>query len=169
MRLRLILPCALLAAVMAMAGGCNTSGCTDNRSSLLLAGFYSTSLKVIAVDSLELGGVDAPADSLLVDLDSRPNEVYLPLRSQHTTTSFFLHYAAAALRDPANNDTITLDYTTEPFFASEECGAVYRYRVKRLEYTRHLIDSIALPDSLIDNADVQRMKIIFRTAETEQP
>ena len=169
-RLDMLVPAVMLAATLVAGAGCNTSGCTDNRSSLLLAGFYSSStLKIIAIDSLEMGGVGAPGDSLLIDLDSRPNEVYMPLRSQYTTTSFFFHYASVALRDPANNDTITLDYTSEPYFASEECGAMYRYHVKRLEYTRHLIDSIAMPDSLIDNANVQRMKILFRTAEPSQP
>ncbi len=143
--------------------GCNTSGCTDNRSSILLAGFYSSStLRAITVDSLEMGGVDAPDDSLLVDIDQRLNQVYMPLRSDNTSTQFCFHYASKALDYPELNDTVTLEYSSEPYFASEECGAMYRYHVQRLEYT-HIIDSIALPDSLINNANIERMKIFFRT------
>lgn len=168
-RLRLILLLPIMAVVVAGIAGCNTSGCTDNRSALLLAGFYSSGTwKAISIDSLEMGGVDAPNDSLLIDLNERPNQVYLPLRSQHTTTSFCFHYAAKKLSDPALNDTVTLDYSSEPFFASEECGAMYRYHVHRLVYTTHLIDSIALPDSLINNANVERMKIFFRTAKPDE-
>lgn len=156
-------------ALTAAIAGCNTSGCTDNRSSLLLTGFYSSETRrAISIDSLEMGGVDAPHDSLLIDLDERPSQVYLPLRSIYNTTSFCFHYAAKALSDPALNDTITLDYTSEPYFASEECGSMYRYHVHRLAYTTHLIDSVALPDSLINNANVERMRIFFRTAKPDQ-
>ena len=138
---------------MGLLTQCNTAGCTDNRSSLLLTGFYSsTTLLAISVDSLELGGVGAPNDSL---------------RSRDTETSFYLHYASKTLNDPAFDDVIILRYTSEPYFASEECGAMYRYHIHELRYTRHLIDSIALPDSLINNANVERMKIFFRT-ETSQ-
>lgn len=153
---------------MGLLTHCNTAGCTDNRSSLLLTGFYSsTTLRAISVDSLELGGVGAPNDSLLVTIDERASQVYLPLRSRDTETSFYLHYASKNLNDPAFDDVIILRYTSEPYFASEECGAMYRYHIHELRYTRHLIDSIALPDSLINNANVERMKIFFRT-ETSQ-
>ncbi len=168
-RFRLILLLPVVAVMLAGIAGCNTSGCTDNRSSLLLTGFYSSDTwKAISIDSLEMGGVGAPHDSLLIDLSERPNQVYMPLRSQQTTTSFFFHYAAKELSNPALNDTVTLDYSSEPYFASEECGAMYRYHVHRLEYTTHLIDSIALPDSLINNVNVERMKIFFRTAKPDE-
>lgn len=159
---------ASLVIAALLATGCNTSGCTDNRSSILLAGFYSSgTLRSISVDSLEMGGVDAPDDSLLINIDQRLNQVYMPLRSQQSSTSFCFHYASKALDFPELNDTITLDYSGEPYFASEECGAMYRYHVHRLEYTTHIIDSIAMPDSLINNANVERMKIFFRTANPD--
>lgn len=167
-RQTLIILIGLTAASVAALAGCNTSGCTDNRSSLLLTGFYAMETrKAITVDSLEIGGVDAPHDSLLVAIDDKVSEFYMPLRSQFTSTTFNIHYASKALDDPAIDDVITLDYQAEPYFASEECGAMYRYRVHRLEYTRHIIDSIALPDSLIDNVNTQRMKIFLRTEAPE--
>jgi len=158
----------VIIGVMGVLTGCNTSGCTDNRSSLLLAGFYSSDTrKAISVDSLQMGGVDAPDDSLLICIDDRVSQVYMPLRSRQTATSFCFHYASKALDYPELNDTVTLGYTGEPYFASEECGAMYRYHVNRLEYTTHLIDSIALPDSLINNVNVERMRIFFRTANPD--
>ena len=154
----------VLTVLTASMTGCNTTGCTDNRSSLLLTGFYSsTDRRAISIDSLELGGVGAPHDSLLVSLNERPNQVYMPLRSRDSETSFCFHYAAKALSDPRLNDTISLWYTSEPYFASEECGAMYRYKIHRLTYTTHLIDSVGLRDSLINNANVERMMIFFRT------
>lgn len=152
----------------ALVAACNTSGCTDNRSSLLIAGYYSSqTMKALSVDSLEIGGVGAPDDSLLVTETERTGEIYLPLKSSATSLAFFIRYKSRALDDPRLYDTLRFEYTGEPYFASEECGAVYRYHISRFNYTRHLIDSIALADSLVDNADVQRMRIFFRTATTQ--
>lgn len=168
MRWRRVILWSVIATAGLVAGvvaGCNTSGCTDNRSSLLLAGFYNSSGKKITVNSLEIGGVGAPGDSLLVELKSTVGQVYLPLRSTRNETSFYIHYGQKGLDDPVLNDTIELTYDSTPYFASVECGAVYNYRIRRLSYTRHVVDSIGLVDSLVNNANVERMKIIFRTAQ----
>lgn len=156
---------ALTAAITCVLTGCNTNGCTDNRSSLLLCGFYSNASKPasISLDSIQFGGVGAPDDSLLLNIDERASKLYLPLRSRDNVTSFYIHYCQKGLDYPWFNDTITLGYTSEPYFVSQECGAIYRYHVTKLAYTRHLIDSVALLDSLINNVDIERMKIMFRT------
>lgn len=144
--------------------GCNTSGCTDLQSSIPLAGFYSSaSQQAISVNNLEIYGVGAPGDSILYSGGTALREVYLPLRSDFASTSFCFHYTQEGLDDDALNDTITFHYTSEPYFASEECGAMYRYTITRLSYTQHLIDSVAVTDSLVTNTDIERLKIYFRT------
>ena len=40
---------------------------------------------------------------------------------------------------------------------------MYRYTITRLSYTQHLIDSVAVTDSLVTNTDIKRLKIYFRT------
>lgn len=157
-----------LALIVALISACNTTGCTDNRSSLLLAGFYSMSTqKAIGLESVEIGGISAPRDSLLVDSAERPSEVYLPLRHTRPSTSFFIRYVGEDLMPYHLADTITLDYTSDAYFASEECGAIYRYRVTSLTHTYNLIDSIGLLDSIVDNVNVQKMHIYFRTAQPD--
>ena len=50
---------SLLTALSITLSSCNTSGCTDNQSSIPLAGFYSyNTLREISVDSISVGGVD---------------------------------------------------------------------------------------------------------------
>lgn len=157
----------IIAAVAVITPGCNTAGCTDNHSSIALAGFYSMStLKAITVDSLTIGGVGAPDDSLLVD-SARVSKLVLPLRSTDKTTSFFIHYNQKLLNDPRLNDTLTFDYDSYPYFASEECGAMYQYRITRVAYTRHLVDSVGIVDSLISNLDLEQIHIYMRTADPE--
>lgn len=156
----------MLATVTA---GCNTSGCTDNQSSLPLAGFYSSTTKqAITLRTVEIGGVGAPGDSLLYTSGTELSQVYLPFRSQFDNTSYCIHYTQEGLEDPALNDTISFAYTSQPYFASEECGAMLRYDITGLSYTNHLIDSVVVTDPVITNTDTERIRIYFRTSSAEQ-
>ena len=190
--------------------GCNTTGCVDNQSSIPLAGFYSyETLGAISLSNISVGGVDAPNDSLLLDHATAP-EVYLPFRSLHEETRFFIRYedtgepdpdpdegdnpdnpenpdnpddpdnpeegeeggdepSLAAMRAvPAVGDTLSFKYERIPYFASEDCGAMYRYRVVEMTYTRNMIDSVAMVDSMITNVNRRTIEIYFRT-QTDTP
>lgn len=150
----------------ALTYSCNSSGCIENQSSIPLAGFYAnTTLQKIAVDSISIGGVGAPNDSMIIENGQGVSQVYLPFRSSKTTTGFFIRYEQETFRNDAFNDTITFEYKSIPYFVSEECGAMYYYSISGFKYTRHLIDSISIIDTLITNTDIERIKIFFRTAE----
>lgn len=158
----------LLAALVLQS--CSNVGCTENQNSLPLAGFYSMSTgHAIIPDSITVGGVDAPSDTLLLTLGSRVSSLYLPFRSTRPSTSFYIRYCQKALDRPELNDTLTFDYDAVPYFASEDCGAMYHYRVTAYTYTRHLIDSVGMTDSLITNVDRETIRIYFRTAEPAEP
>jgi len=157
-----------LACLMAMAA-CNTNGCLENRNSVPLAGFYSSAtLKSITIDSVQITGDEMPEDDPLLKAGERVNQVYLPMRSTRPTTTWVLSYKQKELNHPELNDTLTFDYKSTPFFAGNECGVVYYYEITRMEHTCHLIDSVAVTDSLITNIDLERIQIYFRTAEPEE-
>lgn len=157
------------AAIALTAGGCNTSGCLDNRNSLPLAGFYSYQTgKSLTIDSVEIGGVGAPGDTLLATARYRISEVYMPFRATAPSSAFYFRYVSRALNYPELYDTITFDYTSEPRMISEECGVVYLYHITGMTYTQHLIDSVAVTDSIINNLDLERIRIYFRTAESDR-
>lgn len=148
---------------------CSATGCTDNQNSLPLAGFYSMSTgNSITVDSLAIEGIGAPDDSLLLSPSSRVSSLYLPFRSARNETSYCFQYRESRLNHPELYDTLTFRYDAIPFFASEECGAMYHYRVTEYTYTTHLIDSVAMLDSLITNIDRETIQIYFRTADTPE-
>lgn len=158
-----------IAAAALTFQACNTTGCTDNQNALPLAGLYSYETgKSIELDSLEIGGIGAPNDSLLYDASLKLSVIYLPFRSAAQQSSFYIHYAQKALSNPALNDTISFSYTSSPRFISEECGAMYFYHITSMSYTRHLIDSIAITDSTITNVDLERIEIYFRTGSQEE-
>ena len=159
----------LLSALSLVVAGCNSVGCTENQNSVPLAGFYSYStFAKIAPDSVEIGGVGAPNDSLLVTVRSRVNQVYLPFRSIKPSTSFYIAYRQKALDYRWLNDTLTFTYESIPYFASQDCGAMYHYKITNLSYTTHLIDSVGISDSLITNVELERIQIYFRTNDPTQ-
>lgn len=161
-----ILTLLIMAATLLSAlSGCNTAGCTDNQTSVPLAGFYSyTNGRAISIDSVQIGGVGAPGDSLLHARGS-VSEIYLPLRPGRESTSFFFRYTNALLDSLGIADTLTFTYTTVPYFASEDCGAMYRYNITGVSHTSWLLDSVAVIDSAITNTDFQRIQLYYATPE----
>lgn len=145
---------------------CSNVGCTENQNSIPLAGFYSMSThQAVTPDSIAIGGVGAPNDTLLLGPGSRATQVYLPFRSTAPQTEFYIQYKQKALDYPWLTDTLRFVYTATPYFASEDCGAMYHYLITGFSYTTHLIDSVAVTDSLITNIDRETIQIYFRTSE----
>ena len=160
----------LFMTAIAACAACSTDGCLNNQNSLPLAGFYSSAThQPIVIDSIDIGGVDAPHDSLLHTTGTTVSEIYLPFRSAKQTTSFYFHYTQKSLDNPIFNDTLFFRYDSEPYFASEECGAMYRFIIKEVRHTSHIIDSVAITDSVITNTDAQRIQIFMRTQQDNQP
>lgn len=156
-------------ALIAICWSCNSNGCNDNRSSIPLAGFYSSDGKEISLNILEIGGIGAPNDSLILTAGTNVSQVYLPLRSKWDVVKYYIAYRSDGLNYPQLNDTITFRYNSIPFFASEECGAMMIYHVTSIDYTTHLLDSVAMvpADSVITNANVENLRIYFKTSTAE--
>ncbi|MDE5664946.1 MAG: hypothetical protein K2I31_03285, partial [Duncaniella sp.] len=107
-------------------------------------------------------------DTLLLGPGSRVSQLYLPFRSTKSSTEFYFQYKQKALDFPWLVDTLKFDYVATPYFASEDCGAMYHYRITAYSYTTHLIDSVAVTDSLITNIEHETIQIYFRTAEKDE-
>lgn len=165
---KFLIAIALTIAAAAALSSCSTSGCLENRSSIPLAEFYSSATgEVAAFDSIEVSGIGAPADSILSPAGSAISQLYMPMRSTREQTQWRFAYRWKALDYPELYDTLTIDYTSTPYFASDECGVIYRYHIDKLETTRHLIEDVEITDSLITNIDKVYLKIYFRTIEDD--
>jgi hypothetical protein len=161
---------AMLGTVAALLGvtGCSSSSCTDNQNSLPLAGFYVMDVATdgtiapaaVSISGISINGIDAPNDSLLYGESDSESQVYLPFRFDRNSTAYRFY-----VYDSDVADTITFHYDTYPFFASEECGAMYRYQITAVEHTSAFIDSVAVTDSLITNVDLERIQIFIKHNE----
>ena len=169
MKTGLLFSVALCAAVLQ---GCNAAGCTDNKSSLPLAGFYSyQSLEPVTIRDISVGAVGAPNDSLLLEKGSA-NRLYMPFNIGQNSTTYFIRYTAEGLDDPRYFDTITFNYNRVPYFASEECGAMYSYEITSVTNTFHRIDSLAFSCPFLNNVDRESFHIFFNTPtpdDNEEP
>ena len=71
-----------------MLHACNSTGCTDNKSSLPLAGFYSyQTLQPVTIQNISVGAVNAPDDSLLIEAGNA-SKLYLPFNIGENNTTF---------------------------------------------------------------------------------
>lgn len=156
---RLFLP--ILIVLATLVAGCSTGACYDNQNSLPKAGFYSASTgNAVTVSGLSVGGVGAPNDSLLCGPSESVTEIYLPFRPDETSTSFTFKSGLFA-------DLVTFTYETTPYFASADCGAVWRFRIRSVSWSGALIDSVAVVDSLITNVDAMQLKIFLNDPGSE--
>lgn len=156
--------------LVAAAVACNNNGCLDNQNSIPQAGFYSyETLSSVALTKLSIGGIGAPDDSLLLK-NSTASSVYLPFRSEAGKSSFYFVYGEEALAQYDVVDTVTFFYDSQPYFASEECGAMFRYRITGVKHTTWVIDSVGITDSVITNVPRETIGIYFRTStSSNQP
>lgn len=159
---------ATTAIVVSLLAGCSDPGCLDNKSSLPLAGFYDyATLQPLTAHNISVGAVGAPEDSLLIDNGSAMS-TYLPFNIGENSTVFFIRYLGEGLDDPAMFDTLTFVYERLPYYASEDCGVMYKYDVKEFTSTYHRIDSVSLVRPMIDNLESQSIHLFFADL-TPQP
>ena len=156
--MNLALPLSVLAGAAAIAlAACSNEGCQNNRNSIPMAGFYALEgEQQLSVKGLAIYGLGSPGDSLLLDSTRSSHQVYLPLRGEVPSTSFV--FSAGQI-----SDTVTLTYNSWPYFDGEDCGAMWRYELTRIDYQRTLIDSIFITDSLITNIERERLMIFLKT------
>lgn len=142
-----------------------TSQCFNNQSSIGLAGFYSSGThSKISVNNIQIYGVGAPNDSLLLSSSSAVSQVYLPLPVIGSECAYVFHYTQEELSSTELNDTLSLKYEAVPYFAGTDCGAMYVYEIKDFSYTTHIVDSVAIPGMKINNIDRETIQIYLRTA-----
>ena len=163
-------PCLVVFLFIIMSGGCSNGECYDNKNSLPLAGFYSSSERpqAISLDSISIIGIGAPGDSVLQDSVRNISEVYLPFRIDENSTTYEIKYLAGMAGKLKLNDIITFNYDIVPMFVSSACGAVYYYKITSIEYSENFIDSVVCPTGEITNLNRENLKIYFRVSLEEE-
>lgn len=159
-------PAFVMGGIIAFAS-CSNDECLDNKNSLPLAGFYSSDSipKAVSLDSVSIYGVDVPGDSVLHDSVRGLSQSYLPFRIDQNSTTYVIQYLTGLPGRFRLRDTITFNYKIVPWFVSSACGTIYEYDMQSIETTHYIIDSVSCPGKIINNANIENLKIYFRVSD----
>lgn len=150
------------AAGLILIVACSGEGCINNRNSIPLAGFYDLATEQkVSVSRMPVYGIGAPNDSSLLDTVRNSSQVYLPLRGSLTSTAFVFDGGTV-------KDTLTINYESYPYYDGEDCGAMWRYLIHGVVYTRNFIDSVLVTDPLITNIERERLMIFLHIPDPEE-
>ncbi len=100
------------------------------------------SVSVAKLDSLTVYGFDN--DSLILNNSKNVTSVNLPLRTDTTVTTFVLVYSDLS-------DTFQIIHTNREQFISLACGCFVYHDIDTIFSTSHLVDSITVFNSTIEN------------------
>ena len=64
---------------------------------------------------------------------------------------------------------MTFIYDRNPRFVSSACGVSYVFGIKKIRYTRSIIDSVACPLEEITNMDTENLSIFFHVSTEPEP
>ncbi len=161
---------------IALLSSCNYLGCLEYTSSTPVVGIYDkgTGLSA-AIDSLSVYGIGQTEGAPLLDKESSVSSFDLPLPipsdlEQSNTVSFVLVYNQIESEYAyLTNDTITIEYSAYPYFASVDCGAMYNFVIEKLHYTKHteypLLDSVALLQTEIKNEGIENIQLYYNVSQ----
>jgi len=97
------------------------------------------------------------------------NQLYLPFRLDQDTTRYVFRYLQEDLAQADIRDTVTFIYDRNPRFVSSACGVSYVFGIKKIRYTRSIIDSVACPLEEITNMDTENLSIFFHVSTEPEP
>lgn len=157
----------LVVAIAMLLSGCGSSGCLENRTSIPQAVFYAYNhpSQKVSVDSISVYGVGQWNDSLLLDCAKKVTTLDLPFRNNADTTQYVIRYDARALASAQYSDTLTFIYRRHPYFISGDCGVVFNYYIDAVDYTRNVLDSVALVNKEVNNKEQETLRIYYYVAE----
>ena len=153
---------SILTLALLMMASCNDDSCYDNGNSLPLVRFYMSGSGKVDVKGITLRGVDAPGDSIYVNKGTL-SETYLPLRATKNSTQWIIQLTATDNSTIA--DTLSLDYTPVPYFASAECGAMFSFDLNKVDVTHNIIDSVVVVKEVITNVSQENLRIYFKNQQ----
>ena len=88
--------------------------------------------------------------------DSGLQIIRLPLSQIADSTAFYIQPDTTA-----QGDTINILYRRNLHFVSSGCGFATYFNIDTIKYTRHSIDSIAIPVKTITTTDAKNVKIYY--------
>ena len=141
---------------LAVYPSCEGEGiCTESVLSVVNAGFYGWDGEQevdVFVNNFTLYGEGR--DSLLYDSKNSVTSFSFPM-DMNALSSTMIFQADSLV------DTLIINYSVVPVLVSYECGFTNTFEMSGLSYTRHLIDSVSLINTVANLENEENLKIFL--------
>ena len=125
-----------------------------------MARFYQSGTTTqVSPTGMTVSAIGAPGDTVLVD-NATVSDLHLPLRVSTGSVQWRMTFAVA---DTTMTDTVTVTYQPMEYFASVECGAMYRFDIAGVSHTGHVIDSVVVTQPRVTNVEQVNLRIYVPT------
>ncbi len=141
----------------------NEGKCTEDLVCRVNAGFYvrdSLGERDTVLSNLTFYGASRP-DSLLYDGSSGISRIEFPLPGSPG------EYTSFVFRVDTLTDTINIWHTPILVMVSYECGFTANHNIYWINYQKNAIDTISIPEPLVDLTDEENLKIYIRPAAAD--
>jgi len=144
-----------LLLMMTMAHfSCSSGACVDETVPSVKAVIFSSSTgKVVSCDSIIVTAPGVNGDTVLVKEKSVSNFIFTLDPSNTVSRMVF----------KLNNikDTVTITYTTSPYFVSDACGYTFCHSITGITSTDNIIDSIKLADKSVTTNVKSNLRLYY--------
>lgn len=160
----------LLCLSILSGGGCTREECLENKTSIPMAQCFNlyNPDQAIRIDSLFIYASGGPEGESIADSTSSVSSFSLPLNPESDTTLIVLRYMQKRLQAADIRDTLRLVYSRTPYFVSSACGVSYRFLIQEATSTRRLLDSVSLPEPLVNNTLRTNVALYFAVAQNPE-
>ena len=149
----------LAIAVMTLTACDNGYDCHLENTAYNRIGFYSSADSVTGKyalpETLTVSIMINGTDSILVNHITDADGLQLPMSYTNSCDTVIFSY------NDAITDTLYVAHENILYYQSMECGTVMYHNINGIEYTRNLIDSVAVVNKFVNFDDNENIKVYF--------
>ncbi|MCD8310387.1 MAG: DUF6452 family protein [Prevotellaceae bacterium] len=157
---RFLLFATLLSPIVGGLFSCSEEeDCSLSARASMVCGIYkmpsegSYTLHTDTIDSLTVTALGT--DSVILNNQKNVTSITLPLRYTADSTVFVLNYGGRL------RDTLVVRQTNTPYFLSMDCGYQMKQAVNSVRYSRHLLDSLSIPNADADIYGTENLRLFY--------
>lgn len=103
-------------------------------------------------------------DSILINKERNVKTIMVPYGYTQKETIYVFSYSSPAF---VVTDTLWVEHTNREHFISMDCGISVFSHIDTIRFTKHMIDSLAIVNSELDNDEKDNVHIYYSTATDE--
>ncbi len=129
---------------------CNQS--TTHKAKIKFYSYGSNPETVYSLDTISVWGLGETVE--IYTKKANKDTINLPLRLTNDSSLFVIVSSSV-------KDTLTIKHTTAHFYISQACGYGYKQDITGIECTKHIVDSVAISNSSLEQNVKENIKLYY--------